>query len=584
MTQFSDLGLSPETAECLALEGAELPTALQAAAIPVVLRGNDLFIAAGSGAGVTWAWAAALVDRLARETESVPGGRNRVLVVTPTTRRANYLAENTARLAAERGFATAAIDVAWRGQLEASLLFGTLDGISKAFRGRESSEGFGESTTEERAGRELKVLGADVAASIAAVVIDQLSRIEALGGLDDVRTFLNSVPERAQRIVSALPVTDGVRDLRRAHLRRAPTVQGWPAAAEAASGKGSLRYRIAAGAREAMAIELIGELLSEGARHVLVFSKGDDALADLGDMAALRGYPAGVVGDPESPVWLAHEDSAAEWLAAGGDVPPSGLAVLSSDLPHDPSELDRRHGLTSLGAAVVLPKEMAHFRSMLRAAGYERRQWPAPATPPKRINALLDPIREALASDETTVNLAAIQPLFDEAGPAEVAAAAVTLWRASARSARPYYRPDGALEVAQPEWDQLFLACGRRDGIGPGDILGAIVGEAKIDGSQVGKITVLETHTLAEVDRKVSAQVVQAVNGASLRGRSVRVDYDRPRVPGGASGRGSARASPGSSRTRGGRRPVPDRPGGSGGRSRAVGQPPERGTRPKRRP
>ena len=60
---FEDLGLSPELVEALAAEGIEQPTSVQKSVIPLVHRGNNAILGAGSGSGVTVAWAAALLNR-----------------------------------------------------------------------------------------------------------------------------------------------------------------------------------------------------------------------------------------------------------------------------------------------------------------------------------------------------------------------------------------------------------------------------------------------------------------------------------------------------------------------------------------
>jgi ATP-dependent RNA helicase DeaD len=70
---------------------------------------------------------------------------------------------------------------------------------------------------------------------------------------------------------------------------------------------------------------------------------------------------------------------------------------------------------------------------------------------------------------------------------------------------------------------------GERDGLRAGDLLGAITGEAGVDGRSVGKIDIHESHTLVEVHDGVARTVIKALNGTTIRGRAVRADFDRPR-------------------------------------------------------
>jgi ATP-dependent RNA helicase DeaD len=108
---------------------------------------------------------------------------------------------------------------------------------------------------------------------------------------------------------------------------------------------------------------------------------------------------------------------------------------------------------------------------------------------------------------------------------------------------------------------------GSRDGIRPGDLVGAIAGEANIPGSAVGRIEIRDTFSIVEVQADAAEKVIRAVNGTTIKGRSVRVDYDRAgdraRKPGGPRGAGGGAGPRGS----GG-------PGGPGAR-RMVRRPPQ---------
>jgi ATP-dependent RNA helicase DeaD len=69
----------------------------------------------------------------------------------------------------------------------------------------------------------------------------------------------------------------------------------------------------------------------------------------------------------------------------------------------------------------------------------------------------------------------------------------------------------------------IFIGAGRDAGIRPGDIVGAITGEAKITNRQVGGIRVAKTHTLAEVPEALADRVITALRRTNLRGKKVDV-------------------------------------------------------------
>ena len=120
MDSFEELGLAPELVEALAADGLDHPTSLQEAAVPVIRRANNLFLAAGPGSGITVAWGAALLDRLDGVGDT-PG----VVVLTPSRDRADQLAQSMARLADSVGQTVAALGSHWALPERASMLFGT---------------------------------------------------------------------------------------------------------------------------------------------------------------------------------------------------------------------------------------------------------------------------------------------------------------------------------------------------------------------------------------------------------------------------------------------------------------------------
>ena len=123
-------------------------------------------------------------------------------------------------------------------------------------------------------------------------------------------------------------------------------------------------------------------------------------------------------------------------------------------------------------------------------------------------------------------------PLFERYDPAEVAAAAVALLRGQrepAEPSAPQSTPAKEDPGATPAWAKLFMGVGERDGLRAGDLLGAITGEAGVDGHSVGKIEIHESHTVVEVHDAVARKVIKALNGTTIRGRAVRADFDRPR-------------------------------------------------------
>ncbi len=94
MIKFSDLGLVAPLNEALAAKGYELPTPIQAQAIPAVLKGRDLCGIAQTGTGKTAAFALPSLDFLARNPKPRPLKGCRMLVLAPTRELASQIAES----------------------------------------------------------------------------------------------------------------------------------------------------------------------------------------------------------------------------------------------------------------------------------------------------------------------------------------------------------------------------------------------------------------------------------------------------------------------------------------------------------
>ena len=71
---------------------------------------------------------------------------------------------------------------------------------------------------------------------------------------------------------------------------------------------------------------------------------------------------------------------------------------------------------------------------------------------------------------------------------------------------------------------RLFINIGKKQKIRPGDILGAVAGEAKIPGKVVGTIDMYDNYTFVEVPRKYGKDVLKAMKNVKIKGKNVNVE------------------------------------------------------------
>ncbi|MDD0977274.1 ATP-dependent RNA helicase DbpA [Pseudomonas fontis] len=74
-----------------------------------------------------------------------------------------------------------------------------------------------------------------------------------------------------------------------------------------------------------------------------------------------------------------------------------------------------------------------------------------------------------------------------------------------------------------PVMSTLCIGAGRKDKLRPGDILGALTGDAGIPGAQVGKIAIFDFHAFVAVERGVAKQALQRLSSGKIKGRALRV-------------------------------------------------------------
>jgi len=96
MQSFSELALIEPIARALRDESYNLPTPIQAAAIPPLLDGRDLLGCAQTGTGKTAAFALPILQRLAGDRRPAPRKGARVLVLAPTRELALQIADSFA--------------------------------------------------------------------------------------------------------------------------------------------------------------------------------------------------------------------------------------------------------------------------------------------------------------------------------------------------------------------------------------------------------------------------------------------------------------------------------------------------------
>ncbi|RYG35867.1 ATP-dependent helicase, partial [bacterium] len=127
--------------------------------------------------------------------------------------------------------------------------------------------------------------------------------------------------------------------------------------------------------------------------------------------------------------------------------------------------------------------------------------------------------------------------LCEEFDATEIAAAALQmLWENQHSAAGD--TEEAAADFEQPEvgMTRIFVGIGRNDNLRPGDLVGAIAGEAGLPGKSVGVIDILDRNSFVEVPSGDAQRVVDALRNTKIRNKKVKVELAQPAVERGGPG------------------------------------------------
>jgi ATP-dependent RNA helicase DeaD len=88
-------------------------------------------------------------------------------------------------------------------------------------------------------------------------------------------------------------------------------------------------------------------------------------------------------------------------------------------------------------------------------------------------------------------------------------------------------RQDGRGRAPAHGMTRLFFGIGRGSGVRPQDLVGAIAGESRLTGRDIGAIEIAERFSLAEVPEAAADEVIAALRRSTIKGRKVRVRRER---------------------------------------------------------
>jgi len=561
---FDELPLSPAITGVVAALGYEEPTPIQAAAIAPLVAGRDLLGQAATGTGKTAAFALPMLELL---TEGDRAGADAPLglILVPTRELAMQVSEAVHRYG--RNLAARVVPV-YGGQPIGRQLHALARGVDVvvATPGR-AVDHIGRGT--------LRLDG------VRMVVLDEADEMLDMGFADDLDAVLDVVPGTSQTVLFSATMPRRIETLARKRLTDPVSIriETRPSAAEAA--RVEQRGYVVARAHKAAALGRILDVESPDA--AIVFCRTRTEVDQLTELLNGRGYRAealhgGMNQEARDRVMGRVRNGTADLLIAT-DVAARGLDidllthVVNYDVPSAPESYVHRIGRVGRagreGVAITLvePREHRQLADIQRATSDAIRIEKIPSVADvneRRMGQTIDALRSAMEdSDELDHYRAVIDELSAEADLFDIALAAVRLAHESAgtvedeqeipevelRRDRPDRRNErvdrgpgrptrsdrGQRDGGRRDGDRrdagrrgrsggrdmtrLYFPIGRSSRVGPGDLVGAIAGETRLSGNDIGSIEVTDRFSLVEVPTESVDEVLGAMARTTIRGR-----------------------------------------------------------------
>ena len=545
---FPALGLSDGLVATLTSLGYEEPTPVQRETIPMMLAGGDLLAQAATGTGKTAAFALPLIQMLS----SVSGKRQTCAVVlVPTRELAMQVSEAIHRYA--RGTRLSVVPVYGGSSIQQQIR--ALD------RGADIVVGTPGRVLDHIQRKTMNL------ESVRVLVLDEADEMLDMGFAEDIETILEQTPETRQTTLFSATMPARILKIAERHLRSPKRVT--IAREKTAAGKMPRVRQLAYIVRRAQKPAALDRILEmENPTSAIVFCRTRLEVDTLTETLNAHGYRAealhGGMEQRQRDAVMNRVRSGKTDLLIATDVAARGLDIeqithiVNYDVPAAPESYVHRIGRTGRagreGTAITLAEPREH--RLLRSIEQLTKQKIEEATVPtvadlkaRRLELTRASIRERLVAGDYDDTRVVVESLAQEFDLFDVAAAAIKMLDVSeGQDARdelqsgpePSSRPSSPSSPSRPSSPsspsrpsslsnptRLFIGAGRKAGIRPGDLVGAITGEAGVTSKSLGAIEIADNFSLVEVSEDVADSIVKAMKGASLRGKKVTVRRDR---------------------------------------------------------
>ncbi|MCL4109495.1 UNVERIFIED_CONTAM: hypothetical protein GTU68_024392 [Idotea baltica] len=535
-TGFRAIALSPEVQEAVAKSGYDTPTEIQAQIIPHMLDGRDVLAQSQTGTGKTAGFALPILSQLDMTQRTA-----QVLVLAPTRELAIQVANSFSTYASSiKGFSVAAI----YGGSDYATQFRQLK------RGVQVVVGTPGRTIDHIKRGTLDLTG------IKCLVLDEADEMLNMGFLSDVQFVLEKTPDNRQVALFSATLPRQIRDIAEQYLNNPAriTVKAKTMTAE------SIRQRaVLVHPREK--IETLKRFLeAEETDGVIVFTKTREATMTVAEqLVKLNLKAVALNGDmPQKTRERTIHQLKAGYLdiLVATDVAARGLDVtrishvFNYDMPHDSESYVHRIGRTGRAgrkgeAIIFLSNSQRGKLRMIERVTKQQIEIVQPPTIEQINDARVVRFKKRIAETVESADAAMFEKMLtrfaekSELPLAKVAAALAHM----CQNGQPFFlteqpkyersqsrqggRDHGSRDGREAGMTRFRIEVGWKDGVKPGNIVGAVANEGGIDGRQIGQIKINDAFSTIDLPSGISMEVQNKLKSTRVAGQMLQLRVAR---------------------------------------------------------
>ncbi|QNI03714.1 DEAD/DEAH box helicase [Halomonas sp. SH5A2] len=536
---FGDLALLPAVLTAVESQGYVTPSPIQAQTIPALLEGRDMLGQAQTGTGKTAAFALPLLSRL-ELTRREP----QVLVMAPTRELAQQVAVSFSKY----------------GQNLKGLEVATLCG-GQEYREQLGALKRGAQVVVGTPGRIIDHLdrGSLKLDGLSALVLDEADEMLRMGFIDDVKRVVADTPKDARRVFFSATLPTEIERIVNRYL-----VDPVKVAIEKGTTTGeNIEQRIVrvdGGAK----LEALARILEvEPVDGAIVFVRTRAACTTLVEQLTARGVnAAGLSGDLDQSLrerTITRLKRGKVDVLIATDVAARGLDVsrithvINYDLPQDAEAYTHRIGRTGRAGRSGIAITFAGFREGRKVGWMEQATGQKMADMPLPDESAIRAHRDEVFHQRVVASLtkgadeqrALIERLVEEGhDPVELACAFSAMARAdeapigrlqAPRKEKPSRdgasggKPGARRERSSTPSEGMTryrVSVGHKDGVKPGQLVGALANEGGIEGARIGRIDIRNAFSVVELPSGLPSTILTKMARARVSGRPLEISED----------------------------------------------------------